>query len=258
MVPRARRSGWLVLVVLLAGCSLFRAGPGPFRTGVTADALLARLQERRAAVTSLRARARLKAGLAGMWTREALIVRRPTDVRVDVLSPFGLALALGASAETLWVYPPAQGVRFEGASNPENLARFLGAPVAVTDLVDILLGVAPARQPTGEVALDIVEQDQYRLTVPFDGGVQTLWFAGDTLDLRRAEERRSDTLTLQVTFDDHEDGFPRSLAVTAPVVGSSVQLAYDTVETNPSLDASLFVPPPAPRVAPLESAATSS
>jgi hypothetical protein len=258
MPRRSGRQAWLLCVVFLAGCSLFRGGPGPFRTGVTADELFARLEERRGAVTSLRARARLKAGLAGMWTREAILVRRPTDVRVDVLSPFGLALALGASGDLLWVYPPAQGVRFEGASSPENLSRFLGAPVAVTDLVDILLGVAPAREPVGDVVLDIVDEDQYRLTVPFDGGVQTLWFAGDTLLLRRAEERRSDTLTLSVAFDDYQDGFPHSLAVTAPIVGSSVQLAYDSVETNPTLDASLFAPPPAPRVAPLESAATSS
>jgi hypothetical protein len=148
-------------------------------------------------------------------------------------------------------------VRVEGPSSPENLSRFLGAPVAVTDLIDILLGVAPARAATGALALDIVEEDQYRLTVPFDGGVQALWFAGDTLELRRAEEWRSDTLTLQVTFDDYQDGFPRSLGVTAPLVGSSVQLAYDSVELNPTLDAPLFAPPPAPRVAPLESATTS-
>lgn len=254
---RRSRHAWLLPVVLLAGCSLFGSGPGPFRSGVTADELLANLADRRAAITSLRARARLKAGLAGMWTREVILVRRPTDVRVDVMSPFGLALALGASADMLWVYPPAQGVRFEGAASPENLSRFLGAPVAVTDLVDIMLGVAPAREPVGDVGLDIVEEDQYRLTVPFDGGVQTLWFAGDTLQLRRAEERRSDAVTLSVAFDDYQDGFPRALAVTAPIVGSSVQLAYDSVETNPTLDPSLFAPPPSPRVAPLEAAATS-
>jgi hypothetical protein len=253
----SRRQGWLVLVALLAGCSLFRNVPGPFRTGVTADELMTRLQERRAAVTSLRARARLKAGLAGMWTREVIVVRRPNEVRVDVMSPFGLALALGAGPETLWVYPPSQGVRFEGASSPENVSRFLGAPVAITDLVDIMLGVAPAPPPTGEVVLDVVEEDQYRLTVPFDGGVQTLWFAGDTLNLRRAEERRSDSLVLQVVFDDYQDGFPHSLAVTAPVLGSNVQLAYDDVEPNAAIDPSSFAPPPAPRVAPLESAATS-
>ncbi|HEV7733010.1 MAG TPA: hypothetical protein VGR62_12645 [Candidatus Binatia bacterium] len=258
MVGRPRRHGWLVALVLVAGCSLFRGGPGAFRTGVTAEELVTRMTERRAAVTSLRARARLKAGLAGMWTREAVLVRRPSDVRVDVLSPFGLALALGASADRLWVYPPAQGVRFEGASSPENLSRFLGAPVEVTDLVDILLGMAPARVPSGDPEIAVVANDEYRLTITFDGGVQTLWFAGDTLDLRRAEEHRGESTVLTVAFDDYRDGFPHALAVTAPVVGSSVQLAYDDVETNASIDAALFLPPPAPRTLPLESAATSS
>src|SRR5207249_3993191 len=89
------RRGLLLVCVVgvlpLAGC--FWRGPRVLRA-VTAEELLADLAARRAAVTSLRARARLRSGLTGLWMREALLVRRPDAVRIDVLSPFGLALAV--------------------------------------------------------------------------------------------------------------------------------------------------------------------
>ncbi|TMB03339.1 MAG: hypothetical protein E6J57_03540, partial [Deltaproteobacteria bacterium] len=82
------RRGLLLVCVVgvlpLAGC--FWRVPRVLRA-VTAEELLADLAARRAAVTSLRARARLRSGLTGLWTREALLVRRPDAVRIDVLSP---------------------------------------------------------------------------------------------------------------------------------------------------------------------------
>ena len=129
-------------VLLLAGC----AGRGPrVLRAVTAEGLLADLAARRAAVTSLRARARLQRGLTGLWTREALLVRRPDAVRIDVLSPFGLALAVGVQGSLLWAYPPAESTRYEGPASAANLTRLLGAPVEVGDVVEVLLGLPPAR-----------------------------------------------------------------------------------------------------------------
>src|SRR5207244_2042507 len=113
---------------------------------------LEELAARRAAVQSLRARVRLRAGLAGMWVREVLLVRRPSSVRIDVLSPFGLALAVGTDGGLLWAYPAGQGTRYEGAATPANLARFLGTPATVADVVDVLLGTAPRRTPAGPSA----------------------------------------------------------------------------------------------------------
>src|SRR5439155_294411 len=88
---------------------------------VTAEGLRGDLAARRAAITSLRARARLKSGVTGLWTREALLVRRPDAVRIDVLSPFGLALAVGVQGPLLWAYPPAESTRYEGSASAANL-----------------------------------------------------------------------------------------------------------------------------------------
>jgi hypothetical protein len=240
-----------VLALVAAGCAL--RGPSPRRVlPTTADGLLETLAARRAAVTTLRARARLKGGLSAVWTREAILVRRPDAVRIDVLSPFGLALALGASDRLLWAYPPNERTRYEGVATPANMSRFLGAPIAVADVVDILLGMPPARRPSARPALALRDEDTYELTVPLENGVQTIWFAADTLWVERAEERREDGVALQVVFGEHRDGFPHALEIAAPVSGASARLAYDAVETNAALDPVLFAPPPATRVLPLE------
>jgi hypothetical protein len=256
-VTRPCSRAWALVVLLVAGCSLVRRGPAPIAGGASAEELLGGLEARRDAVTSLRARARLKAGLAGMWTRQAVLVQRPGEVRMDVLSPFGLALALGARRDVLWAYSPSDQVRYEGEASPLNLARFLGAPVSVSDLVDILMGLPPARTAVAPPTAERDAEQHIVVTVPFVGGTQRLWFDAATHQLARVEERRGDTLTFTLAFDDYRDGFPHALDVASPIVGSSARLAYDEVERNPALDPVLFAPPSSPRVLPLEAGVTS-
>ncbi|HJW68870.1 MAG TPA: hypothetical protein VJ829_05895 [Candidatus Binatia bacterium] len=246
----------MLLALALAGCSALRHAPSPLAGNVTAEELLDGLAARRAATTSLRARARLKAGLAGLWTRQAVLVQRPGEVRMDVMSPFGLALAVGTQHDLLWAYSPSQRVRYEGEASPLNLAHFLGAPVSVGDLVDILLGLPPGRVATAPATLSRGAEGALVVTVPFDGGTQVLSFDPATRELQHGEERRGDAVALSVSFTDYEDGFPHGLDVAAPVVGSAAKLAYDSVERNVPLDETLFAPPSAPRVVPLEAAPT--
>lgn len=255
-MTRALARPWVLLVLALPGCTLFRPARPPIVGGVGAEQLLAPLAARREAVTSLRARARLKAGLAGMWTRQAVLVQRPGEVRMDVMSPFGLALALGTQRDLLWAYSPSEQARYEGEASPQNLARFLGAPVSVADLVDILLGLPPARVASTTPTVERDADQQLVVTVPFDGGTQRLWFDPVTLELRRAEELRNGARTFTLAFDDYREGFPYALDVGSPLVGSAARLAYDSIERNPTLDPTLFAPPSTPRVLPLEAAAT--
>ena len=216
----------------LGACAL--RAPRPV-VPVTAEELLAALSARRSAITSLRARAQIASGVARLWTREAVVVRRPSAVRIDVLSHAGLVLALGTEGSFLWAYPPMQAVRYEGAASPENLARFLGTP---------------AGRPRVEAARD----GEYRLAVPLAEGIQTLWFATDTHRLLRAEEARAGRLVLRVVFGDYRDGFPHALEVSAPERGAAASLTYETAEPNAEVDPALFAPPPAARVLPLDAA----
>lgn len=218
----------------------------------TAEELFDHVVAQRSTVTSLRARAHVRTGMARLWTRQAVLVQRPTGVRVDILSPFGLTLAVGTRGDVFWAYPPAERTRYEGPATPSNLARFVGAPVAVADLVDILLGGPPRREPAGPLRLDVTQERTYRLVVPIEGGAQELRFAGDTLALVGVQEVRAGEVTIRVGFGDYREGFPRLLEVEAPGTGSAATLAYDAVERNATLDAGLFAPPVADRVLPLD------
>ncbi|HXJ36062.1 MAG TPA: hypothetical protein VMS22_18680 [Candidatus Eisenbacteria bacterium] len=255
-MPRAalRSRIWLLGLVLVAGCAGLR-GLGPARP-TTTDELLAGVSARRAAVTSLRARVRLRSGLARVWTRQAVLVQRPAAIRIDVLSPFGLALAVGTEGRTLWAYPPQQGVLYEGVASPANLQRLLGTPLAVEDLVDVFLGAAPARTPTAEPTL-ARDGDAYVLTIPYQGGTQILRFAVDTLDMVGIEELRDGAAPIRVTFGDYEDGFAHALDLTG-ADGVAASIAYDQVERNATIDPAAFTPPAAQRVLPLERAAAPS
>src|SRR5258705_124202 len=84
--------------------------------------------------------------------------------------------------------PPARRTRWDGEATPANLTRFLGAPIAVADVVDILLGTPPARTAAGRPTVTTTAEREYRLGVPLADGQQTVWFAGDTLAVVRAEE----------------------------------------------------------------------
>ncbi len=252
MRRRAQLALRIAFAVALAGCTLGR--PQPRLPATTGDDLLRDIEVRRASIHSFRARARLRNGLASLWTREAVLLRPPDALRMDVLSPLGLALALGTDGTVLWAYPPQDQVRYEGPATPENIARMLGAPVRIEDLIAVMLGLPPARPRRGPAALATTDDGEYRLTVPLADGTQQLFFGGDPLVLRRAVEEREGAPTLQVAYGEHENGLPRLIELVSPQAGTTVTLHYDSVELNPALDPTVFAPPPAPTVRPLPSA----
>ena len=252
-VRRSSRSPWwLVALVLVTACGPFRwPALRPARETTVAE-LVAGIEARRESVTSLRARMRLRSGLARMWVRQAVLVQRPSAIRIDVLSPFGLALALGTEGRTLWAFPPQQGIRYEGPASSASLGRLLGTPLDVSELVDVLLGVPPARQATAPPTLER-QAAEYVLTTPYRGGAQVVRFAADTLDMTRIEEHRDGAAPIHVTFGDYEDGFARTLDLVAEG-GARASIAFDEVERNAPIDPAAFAPPTAQRVLPLERA----
>jgi hypothetical protein len=241
----------LLLVVVVGGCTLLRPTPPGLPAGTTAEGLLAGLEARRSQVQSLRARVKFRSGMAGVWASQAVLVQRPAGVRIDVLSPFGLALALGTDGESLWVYPPQERLRYEGTATPENLQRFFGAPVRLDDLVDVLLGLPPYREPTSPPRLVPLGDGVGRVVVPFEAGEQRLDFSGSPLRVTRADELRLGRLALRIDFGSYEGGFPRELDVSSPD-GAAARVRYVSVEPNVAIDQAVFQAPPARRVLPIE------
>jgi hypothetical protein len=105
----------------------------------------------------------------------------------------GLALALGTDHARLWAYQPSERVRYEGRATPQNLRRLLGAPLALADVVDILLGVPPSRWRRGHLS-GAVTPEGHRLTLPLANGEQHLVRAGHAGRGPCRGERRDGTI----------------------------------------------------------------
>src|SRR5205823_785253 len=113
-------------------------------------------------------------------------------------------------------------------------------------------GLPPARAAAGPPAL-AAHEDEYRLTLPLAAGAQTIWFAGDTLSVRRAEETRDGAVALRVAFGDYRDGFPHLVEVGA-ASGATARLPYAGAGPTAPRARALFAPPPATRGRPLGAA----
>ena len=246
------------LVLALAGCATLRHRPPPLAAGVTAERLLDGLAARRAAITSLRARARLKAGLAGLWTRQAVLVQRPGEVRMDVMSPFGLALAVGTQRDMLWAYPPSRAGALRGRGEPAQpgaLSRRAGLGAAIWSTSCSACRPCASRpvppscrgEPTGALVV----------TVPFDGGAQRPVVRssharsaprGRTTRRRRSRSRSPSTTTGRLPARPRRLGAPSSARPRGWRTTPSSATCRSTT--------TLFSPPSAPRVLPLEAAAT--
>ena len=89
---------------------------------------------------------RLRSGLARIWTRQAVLVQRPSAIRIDVLSPFGPRARARHRGDARCGRSAAAGRPLRRPGEPGRTSRAsLGTPLAVGDLVDVLLGVPPAR-----------------------------------------------------------------------------------------------------------------
>lgn len=277
MAPgRVGRSPALALALLVAGLAgclpRWRAAPPVPPRPAHVAALLAGLEARREALGALRARIRARyEGPGGRQAvRAAVAARRPASLRLDFLSPFGVALAAATTdGGSLWVMAPGQGVRYEGRADPKSLGRLLHIRLAPADAVEILLGQPPLRVAAGDGELGYEPggggggAGRFRVRLPLgDGGLEALWFDGAShLPVGVTELDSEGRVVLRAEFAEYAPAprnpaaalvFPRRVVVETPPEGVRLEISYEHVELNPHLPTRLFAPPPAARVAGLE------
>ena len=75
--------------------------------------------------------------------REQLTTRRPASLRIDAMSPLGVALIVAADDAQIAVFDPLNNTLMRGAASPTTLARFTRIPMAPAQAVQLLLALAP-------------------------------------------------------------------------------------------------------------------
>jgi hypothetical protein len=159
------------LAVPLAGC--VHVAP-PASAPPTADAALARMHATFTCGNAVQANAKIDHfGEQGRVRGDLMLfAARPAQIRMDVVSPFGVALAtLTSDGRRFGLTDLRDKVFYEGPARACNIARLTTVPVPGHVLVDLLRGEAPVlKHDPGATTLAWDGHGYWVLTVPSTRG----------------------------------------------------------------------------------------
>lgn len=245
----------------LSGCA---AGPALLPKGnlLSSDAAKERFigAERAEGVFKAFAHIDIRKGKRRYITKCALLLKRPSFIKMENLPPMGppdffLSIADG----TMKIFLPAKNRFYQGVASGENLARFFPFAIKPEDLTDAMLGIPPGLS-NARVFMNADGKDKdARLDVFDEGGTRKL-----SLRMNREDDRldgfdvfspQGNILYVVVYNDYTKTGagtlLPRKITITAPDDEASVSISYSDVELDPAADADLLYLPLPPGLEPV-------
>jgi outer membrane lipoprotein-sorting protein len=215
--------------------------------------MVAALQERDRRLSSMQTPAVMEytAGSQHVKAKEQIVARRPGDLRVEAMSPFGVALLLAAQGSELSIFEPGKNRFMRGQATADTLYRYVRIPMAPTDAVGLLMGLAPPAF-TLAASPDSVSKTG-AMTIASYGraglGTRELGFTDGNLAMAR-ETGAGGHVNYEVRYSDYHDiggvMFPYAVDATFPAAGSHVTFRYLRPIVNGVIPDSTFVLTPAP------------
>jgi hypothetical protein len=184
--------------------------------------------------------------------REQIIVRRPASLRVEALSPLGVALIVAADGGHIAVFEPSHDTLMRGPATAATLERFARIPMAPQQAVRLLLGLSPDSAMLAFAPSAIRDEGAVKILsyARANGSIDELGFAERHLVLAR-ERTRSGQLAYEVYYKDYRDiggiEFPYELQASFPAAGTTVKLRYEKPIIDGQISDSLFVLSPGPK-----------
>lgn len=217
--------------------------------------LIAALAERDKRLDSMQTPAVMEytAGDQHVKAKEDIVVKRPGNLRVEAMSPFGVALLLAAQGSELAIFEPGRNRFMRGNATADTLYRYVRIPMAPADAVGLLMGLAPPEFALNGIA-DSVSNDG-EMTVALYGnaasGTRELGFSGGNLAMvRETAGNGNGRVNYEVRYSDYHDiggvMFPYVVDATFPAAGSHVTFRYLRPIVNGDIPDSTFVLTPAP------------
>jgi outer membrane lipoprotein-sorting protein len=239
----------LALVTLgLPGCA---ARQGPETVAPVPPPVTMSLAERNRELTSLQTRAIMEySGPAGhIKVREQVTARRPAGLRIEAMSPLGVAMIVAADHEQIAVYNPSNNTLMRGVASAATLARFIQIQMPPEHAVQLLLGLAPddsilANAPAAEWS----EGELRVLSYAGQRDIQyELGFDGDQLALVRARDSSKHAL-YEIHYHDYRDigaiKFPFQIEAQFFTNATTVKLHYlDPAIDRPIADSTFELSP---------------
>jgi hypothetical protein len=248
------RPAWvLAAIIATGGLSACAVQPVVNVPEAQANSLAFALADRDQRLDSLQTPAVMEySGANGHFkAREQVIVRRPASLRVEAMSPLGVALVVAADGGQVAVFDPSKNTLARGAATAATLDRFARIPMAPQQAVRLLLGLAPdsamlAFPPSGWN--DQGDMKVLRYARP-DGTTDELGFSGRHLVMVRSKLPGGEA-GYEVRYSDYRDiggiEFPYQVEASFPATGTTVKLRYERPIIDGHIDDSLFVLSPGP------------
>jgi hypothetical protein len=255
---RRARPHQLVAVAMVAAAALLPAcatqplPPVPPANPTPAD--VASLIARERVLNALQTPAVMEyAGPDGHFkTREQITVRLPACLRVEALSPMGVALVVAAGPTEIAVFDPSKNTIARGAATAATLDRVARIPLAPAQAARILLALPPdAAQLAAPPTSSSDENGLTLLSYAAAGAtVDAIAFAGGDLAMVR-ETSADGTVAFEVRYSDWRDigamRFPHTIDASFPASATTLKLRYE----NPLIDGAIpdtdFVLAPGPQ-----------
>ena len=217
--------------------------------------LIAALAERDKRLDSMQTPAVMEytAGDQHVKAKEDIVVKRPGNLRVEAMSPFGVALLLAAQGSELAIFEPGRNRFMRGNATADTLYRYVRIPMAPADAVGLLMGLAPPQFALNGIA-DSVSNDGAMMVALYGNnntasGTRELGFSAGNLAMVR-ETAGNGRVNYEVRYSDYHDiggvMFPYVVDATFPAAGSHVTFRYLRPIVNGDIPDSTFVLTPAP------------
>ncbi len=208
---------------------------------------------------------RMRAGLE-YWGDEGrvrvdqvVLARRPGDVRVETISPFGTTLTVFATnSEQLVFYDLQANEYVTGCPELDHISRFLPFHLTAADLVRVLLGAPPLDAVDPDPDTYAMEWDArraaYRLTMPLlaDAGSLRVWIEHGSWTMVAARMTDADGVRifdLRSGRNESLEGasmvtrMPTRIEFEMPAEEIDIALDVERIELDPDLPDALFTLP---------------
>ena len=219
---------------------------------VDVSSLTNAMAERDRALVSLQTTAVMEYtnGTDHVKAREDLVVRRPASLRVEAMSPFGVALIVAAQDTRLQIFEPSKNTLMRGTADAATLARFARIPMAPRDAVGLLMGIVPEAQTTsppesltvkdGMTVLAYAEADHSRRELGFQDG-----------QLAMVRKRTPvGAINFDIRYTDYHDiggvMFAYKVDADFPAAETRVSFVYQRPIVNGKIADSVFMLTPGP------------
>ena len=235
---------WLIffLLIILTGC--IRPSEPVWTEVPTAEQLLTKLASESGRYSSLdgAANVSLTTGEKYFSSEQFLLLQKPNQLRADVLTGFGqLILQMTSDGETLSVLlnTTVPGRFLRGAASYENIFRFVRVPLAIEDLLTLLLYDPPLIvhqqrkvELEGKNLILILSDNENRQELLFDRQLQLV----GCHYFRNGEEY----LAVDYQKFSKENKFPHTIKIAVPQEQTRVKVKFSELKLNGKIETTQF------------------